>query len=57
MSMTDLVWTAAILPASLTLIWRDAQQFVSLRTLGRLATALRLEIGDLFEWSDTRTDE
>jgi DNA-binding Xre family transcriptional regulator len=50
MTMNDLIWTAAILPPSLVLIWRGAQQFVFLETLGKLARALGLDIGDLFEW-------
>jgi DNA-binding Xre family transcriptional regulator len=51
--MQDLVWAAEILPHSLTLIWRGRQQFVFVETLAKLARALELEIGDLFEWAET----
>jgi DNA-binding Xre family transcriptional regulator len=50
MDMPTLGWASAILPGSLTPIWRGAQQFVFIETLARLARALELHVGDLFAW-------
>jgi DNA-binding Xre family transcriptional regulator len=57
MDMPTLVWSAEILPHSLTSIWRGAQQFVFVETLAKLARALRLHVGDLFEWKEFRTED
>ena len=48
--MPTLGWESAILPGSLTPIWRGAQQFVFVETLAKLAQALDLHVGDLFAW-------
>jgi DNA-binding Xre family transcriptional regulator len=53
--MQSVVWRAQIVPHALSLISHGRQQFVFLATLGRLARALDLEIGDLFEWREART--
>ena len=50
MDLPTLVWASAILPHSLTSIWRGAQQFVFVETLTKLARALDLHVGDLFAW-------
>jgi DNA-binding Xre family transcriptional regulator len=50
LTMQDVVWRAEILPHSLAAIWRGEQQFVSVITLEKLARALSLDTGDLFEW-------
>jgi DNA-binding Xre family transcriptional regulator len=55
--MPTLGWSAEILPHSLATIWRGAQQFVFVETLGKLARALDLRVGDLFEWQAVRTNE
>jgi DNA-binding Xre family transcriptional regulator len=56
MTMQDLVWAAGILPNSLVSIWHDKQQFVSIETLNKLARALNLATGDLFEWEEVRIE-
>jgi DNA-binding Xre family transcriptional regulator len=55
--MPTLGWASAILPGSLTPIWRGVQQFVFVETLAKLARALDLHVGDLFEWREARTNE
>jgi DNA-binding Xre family transcriptional regulator len=56
MTLRDLVWLAEILPHSLTPIWQGLQQFVSVETLAKLAQALDLDTGELFEWREMRTE-
>ena len=56
MALRDLVWSAEILPHSLTPIWQGLQQFVSLETLAKLARALDLDTGDLFAWREMGTE-
>jgi DNA-binding Xre family transcriptional regulator len=56
MDLPSLSWSAEILPQSLTPIWRGAQQFIFIATLARLARALDLHVGDLFEWRAARTE-
>jgi DNA-binding Xre family transcriptional regulator len=54
--MPTLSWSAEILPQSLTPIWRGTQQFVFIETLAKLARALDLHVGELFEWRALRTE-
>jgi DNA-binding Xre family transcriptional regulator len=57
MDMPTLGWESAILPGSLTPIWRGVQQFVFVETLAKIARALDLQVGDLFEWQELRTED
>jgi DNA-binding Xre family transcriptional regulator len=57
MDMPTLGWESAILPGSLTPIWRGVQQFVFLETLAKLARALDLHVGDLFAWQAVRPED
>ncbi len=57
MDMPTLGWAVEILPHSLTPIWRGVQQFVFVETLAKLARALDLHVGDLFEWREARTED
>jgi DNA-binding Xre family transcriptional regulator len=52
LNMQHLVWASAIFPHSLMPIWRGVQQFVFVETLSKLARALDLDPGDLFEWKE-----
>jgi DNA-binding Xre family transcriptional regulator len=57
LDLPSLSWSAEILPQSLLPIWRGTQQFVFTATLARLAQALDLHVGDLFEWKAARTED
>jgi DNA-binding Xre family transcriptional regulator len=56
LDLSSLSWSAEILPQSLTPIWRGTQQFVFIEKLAKLARALDLHVGDLFEWRAARTE-
>ncbi|HEU5101436.1 MAG TPA: helix-turn-helix transcriptional regulator [Roseiflexaceae bacterium] len=56
LDLPSLSWSAEILPQSLTPIWRGTQQFVFVETLAKLARALDLRVGNLFEWRAARTE-